>query len=52
MDEKERKAVEEEIRSLEAILAEYRRKHPKDWMQIQSLENQIHGKRAYIKGWS
>ncbi len=52
MVDKERKAVEEEIRRLEAILAEYKRDHPKDWIQIQSLENQIQGKRAYIKGWS
>ena len=52
MDDKERRAVEEEIRSLEAVLAEYRRDHPDDWIQIQAFENQIHGKRAYIKGWS
>ena len=52
MDDRERKAVEEEISSLEAILAEYRRDHPKDRIQIQALENQIKGKRSYIKGWS
>lgn len=52
MDDRERKTVEEEIRTLEAILAEYRRDHPNDWMQIQAIENQIKGKRAYIKGWS
>ena len=50
MDYKEKAAVEEEIRGLEAVLAEYKRDHPDDWMQIQAIENQIEGKRAYIRG--
>jgi hypothetical protein len=51
MDDRERKVVEEEIRNLEAELAEYRKMYPNDWMQIKALENQIEGKKAYLRGW-
>lgn len=51
ISEGERRRVEEEIRSLESLLAEVRRNHPEDWMNIERLEKEIEGKRAYLRGW-
>lgn len=52
MDEREKRAVEEEIRALEAELREYKQMHPENTSRIQDIQNQINGKKAYIRGWS
>lgn len=49
MDDREKRAVEEEIRSLEETKREYEDMHPEDTYQIQAMQNMIDGKRAYIR---
>lgn len=51
MDNSERQRVEEEIRNLEILLSEFRRNHPNDILQIKAIENQLEGKKAYLRGW-
>lgn len=51
MTDKEKRAVEEEIRSLEASKREFEDRHPENVDRIRAMQNMIDGKRKYIKGW-
>lgn len=49
--DRERQHIEMEIRDKEALLDEFKRMHPRDWINIRRMEKEIDGLRKYLKGW-
>lgn len=51
LTERERKHIEMTICDKEALLDEFKKMHPRDWINIRRMEKEIDGLRKYLKGW-